>query len=220
MQVPDDPLTAPHGMAILGATQSGKTAVAREMHAETPRVSVWINEQGESRVRDIARDGAPVRSSADVVDAIADREGAVELRSRNRSRDVPKLVSELWALADRTDRQLPVQVVVDEAHRVAPQSQKPDLPGRDALRRLAKEGMKRNIKLVSITQDPVSVDKQMLRQSHLRLVFPMSAESRDAVSRMGFDWSVVDEAPAYTGVLHHMTGRVLDPAVRAAEEHA
>lgn len=207
-------------VTILGRTQTGKTSCARELHATTPRVSIWVNEQGDGRVPNVKSDDQPVRSIEGIEGALADDEWHIEFLSRNRDADLPKIQRYLWRKADRANRQLPVQLVVDEAHRVAPQSQKDDLPARDAVRRLAKEGNKRNIKTVLVTQDPVSMDKQTLRQAEYRVVFEMSAEQRDAVSRYGFNWDAVESGDRFTGAVHDAAGTVLDDSVKAAEMFA
>jgi hypothetical protein len=80
--------------------------------------------------------------------------------------------------------------------------------------------VKRGVKFVGITQDPTTYDKKALRQSDYRLVFDMSAENREAVSRYGFSWETVDETDRYTGVLHAASGEVLDGAVKAESRYA
>jgi hypothetical protein len=206
--------------AVLGRTQTGKTSTARELHAETPRLSIWVNEQGDGRVPNVASDGQPVRSIEGIKQAFARDQWAINLLSADRERDIPALQSYLWQVADRADRQFPMQVVIDEVHRPAPQSQQDDLPARDAIRRLAKEGNKRNIKTVLVTQDPVSMDKQTLRQSEYRVVFEMSAEQRDAVSQYGFEWDAVESGDRFTGAVHDASGRVLEDQVKADGKYA
>lgn len=205
---------------VLGRTQTGKTSTARELHAETPRLSIWVNEQGDGRVPNVASDGQPVRSIEGIKQAFARDQWAINLLSSDRERDIPALQSYLWQVADRADRQFPMQVVIDEVHRPAPQSQQDDLPARDAIRRLAKEGNKRNIKTVLVTQDPVSMDKQTLRQSEYRVVFEMSAEQRDAVSQYGFEWDAVESGDRFTGAVHDASGRVIEERVKADKKYA
>lgn len=214
------PLVDGHNVAILGITQSGKTAVARELHATTPRVSIWVNERGDNRVANIA--GSEARSLEGVKKALARDEWRVNYLPRDRNDALPELRSWLWQVADRTDRQLPLQVVVDEVDRVAPESRKAygNLPGRDACRDFTSEGAKRAVKFVGITQDPVTMDKQTLRQSRYRLVFPMSAENWKAVRNYGFDRSAVDDAPQYAGVLHAADGTVLEGMIKAEARYA
>jgi len=214
------PLVDGHNMTILGITQSGKTAVARELQATTPRVSIWVNERGDNRVANIA--GTEARSLEGVKKALARDEWRVNYLPRDRNEAIADLRAWLWQVADRTDRQLPLQVVVDEVDRVAPQSGKAygNLPHRDACRDFTSEGAKRGVKFVGITQDPVTMDKQTLRQSRYRLVFPMSAENWKAVSNYGFDRGAVDDAPRYAGVLHAADGTVLEKAVKAEARYA
>ena len=218
-----DPWTDGYNMAILGKTQTGKTSTARELHAETPRVAIWMNEAGNKRVPDVA--GREVNSVEGVRDAFADDCYAIELVSEDRNADVPRLQEFLWDVAEATDRQLQMQVTADEVDRVAPQSGKQygNLPARDAVRDYTSEGVKRGVKWVGITQDPTKYDKQSLRQSEYRLIFDMSAENRrsSVVSKMGLDFAAVDATDdRYTGVLHDDSGTVLDTSVKAEERYA
>lgn len=209
-----------YNMAILGRTQTGKTAVARELHSTTSRLSIWLNEPGDKRVPNI--EGRVVRSIEELRNAFADNCWRINFVSEDRDKDVVLLRRFLWRVAEATDRSLDIQVIADEVDRLAPQSGKEygNLPPRDAVRDFCSEGVKRGIKWVGITQDPVTYDKVALRQSDYRLIFTMSAENRDAVSKYGFAWSEVDDGDRYTGVLHSAEGDVLNPNVKAAEAYA
>jgi hypothetical protein len=203
-------LTDAHNLAVLGATQTGKTSFARELHATTPRrVSIWLNERGSHRVPDV--EGTVAKNMGELRSAFQDDAHRVEFLPSDRRAAVVELRSFLWDVADATGRELEVQVIADEVDRLAEQSGKAygNLPPRDAVRDFTSEGVKRNVKWVGITQDPSSYDKRALRQSRYRAVWPMSAENRDAVRKYGFDWSAVDEAEQYQGVLHTHTGEVL-----------
>lgn len=207
-----------HNLVALGKTQTGKTSVARELHARTPRVSIWLNEQGDDRVPGVA--GTRVRSVEGARKALARDETTINWLSANRDRDIVALRQLTWSLADGSNRQLPMQVVADELHRVAPQTNERELAPRDAVRRFEKEGVKRNIKFVGVTQDPVSMDKQALRQAEYRLVFEMSAENQSAVSEYGFDWDTVLGSDRHTATLHDASGRVIEERVKADEKYA
>jgi hypothetical protein len=211
------PWTDSFNMAVLGGTQTGKTSTVRELHATTPRVSVWLNERGDDAVPGVA--GPTVRSLDGVRQAFADDEFSIDFRPADRRDSVVELQSWLETVADRADRELPIQVVADEFQRLAPQSGKPfgEFPARDAVRRFAKEGVKRNVKWVGITQDPTAIDKQTLRQSEYRLIFKMSQENRTSsvVRRMGIDWGAVDEGDRYTGALFRDDGSLVDDDVKA-----
>jgi hypothetical protein len=104
-----------------------------------------------------------------------------------------------------------MQVVVDEVDRVAEQAGEKygNLPPRDAVRDFTSEGVKRGVKFVGITQHPQGYDKESLRNSRYRAVWPMSSEAQNSVSQYGFSWGEVESAPEFCGVLHHMTGRVI-----------
>lgn len=218
--------TDSYNLIILGKSQTGKTSVAREVHhtvprSEEPRVSIWLNEAGRDRVGNVS--GKVCRrltGKNSVAEAFHNGEWTIEFVSDNRDRDIVALRKWLWDVADRADRQLPVTVITDEIHRIAPQSNTRDDPPRDAVRRFAKEGMKRNIKFVAITQSPISYDKESLRQAEYRLVFDMSAENQSAVSDYGFSFDVVGESDRHTAALHDASGNVLEPAVKADEQYA
>jgi DNA helicase HerA-like ATPase len=213
-------LTDAHNLAVLGATQTGKTSFGRELHVTSPRhVSIWLNERGTHRVPDV--EGRVVRSMRELRQAFADDVRRVEFLPADRREAVVDLREFLWSVADRTDRSLEVQVVADEVDRLAEQSGKAygNLPSRDAVRDFTSEGVKRNVKWVGITQDPSSYDKRALRQSRYRAVWEMSAENRNAVRKYGFAWDQIDEAPQYAGVLHDHTGDVLG-TVKAEARYA
>lgn len=210
-------------LTVLGKTQTGKTSFMRELHATTPRtVSIFFNEQGDDRVPNIASEGKPVRSVEGVRQALSRNQLRINFLSADRHRDAPELRRLLWDLSDRADRQLSMQVLTDEIHRLAPQTNEADHAGRDAVRRFHKEGVKRGIKFVDATQDPTAMDKGSLRQTEYRLVFTMSNENRNAsaVKDMGLNWDAIDDGPRYSGALHHDSGRVLERNVQASERFA
>lgn len=207
-----------YNAVLLGKNQTGKTSVGRELHAETPRVSIWLNEAGDNRVEGV--EGKVCRSLADVKRAFARDEWTIEFVSSDRERDIQRLRAWLWNVAETAGRRLPIHVTADEIHRLAPQSNQRDDPPRDAVRRFGKEGVKRNIKFVGITQDPTAFDKQALRQSEYRVVFDMSAEQQSALSDYGFDFDVVEQSDRHTATLHDASGRVLAERVKADARHA
>jgi hypothetical protein len=217
-----DPWTDGYNMAILGKTQTGKTSVARELQATSPRVSVWLNEAGIDRVDDVP--GYTVQSIDGLRKAFANDEYAIEWVSHDRQRDILELQKFLFGVADRSERELMMQVIVDEVQDVAPQdATSDDMEAVEAVRRFCKRGVKRNIKFVAITQDPTAYDKQALRQSEYRLIFDMANENRKSsvLRKMGFDWAAVDATPdRYTGVLHDDSGTVLKETVKAEAEYA
>jgi DNA helicase HerA-like ATPase len=126
----------------------------------------------------------------------------------------------MFRKAERANREFPMMLVIDEAHELAPQSRKDGIPHRDAVRQLMKQGVKRNIKTVLISQQPVSLDKESVREAEYRLVFEMSHEAMRDFSKYGFDEQQIRENPKWTGVLHRATGEVIEPRVRAAEGYA
>lgn len=209
-----------YNSAHLGMTQTGKTVAARELHKESPRLSVWLNESGDDRVPDVASEGQPVRSLDGFRSALQRDQWKINWVSSDRERDIQSLRKELWRIAERADRRFPMQVVVDEIDRLAPETNKNDHTGLNEVLRFASEGVKRNIKFVGITQDPRSASKKWLRQSEYRVVWRMSNENQSAVSEFGFDWDSVEKGPRYSGAVHEATGDVIDDDVQAKETYA
>lgn len=202
----------------IGRTQTGKTTTAREIHAENNRLSIWLNSQGTDRVPNVA--GKRVRSLDGLRSGLQDDVWKYNWLSNDRVADLQALKEWAWDVAERTNREFRMQIVVDEAHHVAPQSQKDTLPGRDDLRQIAKEGTKRNIKLCSITQDPVALDKQTLRQREYLCVFGLTAEQSNYLEDYGVDVDLVREQPEYAGVVFHANGSVVADGVKARAKFA
>ena len=206
---------------VVGRTQTGKTTTAKEMFAESQRVNIWLNERGDDRVEGISRlaDGS-YRSLDGVKNAFARDEYRIEFLPADRDAGVQRLQAWLWGVAKATDRQLPVTVYADEIHRLAPQTQKNELGGRDAVRKIAKEGKKRNVKLVGISQDPVSFDKQALRQRDYLLCYELAHEQADYLAQYGADVREINSQPEYAGVLYHADGSTHASGVKAQARYA
>lgn len=206
---------------ILGRSQTGKTALAREIH-DNQRVSIWVNERGDDRVPDVPRDqDYAYKSIQGLEKALSRNERNIEFLTDDRAEAVEKLKAWLWTKAELGDRRVPFQIVCDELHRVAPQSAKDygNLPGRDQIRDFTKEGMKRNIKLVGITQDPVSMDKQSLRQREYLVLLGLAKEQRDYVGEYVDDLSPVFNQPEYAGVVYHAEGNVVAEGAKAQRRY-
>jgi DNA helicase HerA-like ATPase len=208
----------PGSLFIIGRTQTGKTTTAREIAAESSRITIWVNRRGTERVRKVP--GNRYQSLEGIEAGFRRDETTFNLLSADPAADVAALQSWLWDIAERADRKLPLTLVVDEIHSVAPQSQKDELAGRDAVRRIAKEGQKRNIKLVGVTQDVVSMDKQALRQREYLLVYSLTAEQARYMSDYGVDTSVVNAQPTHAGILYHASGDVVSTGVKARSKYA
>jgi len=120
------------------------------------------------------------------------------------------------------DRRVPFQIVCDEIHRVAPQSGKQygNLPSRDRIRDFAKEGMKRNIKFIGITQDPVSFDKESLRQREYLVCMELSHEQKQYMADYGVDAQRVAKQPEYSGILYHASGETMATGVKGRSKFA
>jgi DNA helicase HerA-like ATPase len=206
-----------------GATQTGKTTTAKEIFAESPRVGIWVNDRGKHRVEGVKTlaDGS-YRSLRGIKKGFARDETRIEFLPDDRREGLSQLTDWLWTVADRTDRALPVSVYVDEMHKVAPQSQKEygNLPGRDDVRDITKEGEKRNIKLVGISQDPVSFDKQSLRQRNYLLCYEQAREQSRYLRDYGVDVEEISAQPEYAGVLYDRSGETLATGVKAQAKYA
>jgi DNA helicase HerA-like ATPase len=202
---------------ILGRTQTGKTTTAREIAAESDRVVIWVNGRGDNRIRGVP--GNRYRSLEGIKRGFARDETTFNLLG-DPAASIVALREWLWSVAERTDRQLPLTVIVDELHELAPQTQRDTHRSRDAIRKLSKEGRKRNIKLIGITQDPVSMDKQTLRQREYLVVFSLSAEQARYIADYGVDVDLINDQPQYSGVLFHADGRVLETGLKARGKYA
>lgn len=205
----------------IGRTQTGKTTTAREAFAESSRVGIWLNYRGDDRVEGVQQwaDGSH-RSLRGVRQAFGRDEQRIEFLPSDPAEGIEELQSWLWQVADAVDRDLPVTVFIDEIHNIAPQSQRDELEGRDAVRRISKEGMKRNIKLWGISQDPVSFDKQSLRQREYLLCYALSHEQGRYLSDYGVDVSRVNDQPEFAGIVYHANGSVVEEGVRAQPRYA
>lgn len=213
----------PKHLFIFGATQTGKTTTAKEIYAESSRIGIWVNDRGNNRVEGVRRlsDGS-YKSLRGVKKGFARDETRIEYLPADRAQGLAELTEWLWEVSDRTDRALPVSLYVDEIHKVAPQSGKAygNLPGRDDIRDITKEGEKRNIKLVGITQDPVAFDKQSLRQRRYLLSYELAAEQSDYLSDYGADVDEINAQPQYAGILYNRKGEVVETGVKAKAEYA
>lgn len=202
---------------ILGRSQTGKTVLARHMHAESPRLSIFINRPGEDRIPNIA--GKEVRGIQALETGIQQGKRTFNYVSTDPGSDIRELIDWCWQLADLNDRGVDIQLTIDEIHEFAPQSQKTDLEPRDSIRKVAKRGMKRGIKLVGITQDPVSLDKQTLRQREYLAVFPLSAEQFRYMTDYGVT-EAINDLPEYHARVYHASGEIVAKAVKGESRYS
>ncbi|WP_436909955.1 hypothetical protein [Halosimplex marinum] len=213
----------PKHLFIVGATQTGKTTTAKEIFAESERVGIWVNDRGKHRVEGVQTHAAgSYRSLRGVKKGFARDESRIEFLPSDRADGLAELSDWLWSVSDRTDRKLPVTVYLDEMHKVAPQSSKDygNLPGRDDVRDITKEGEKRNIKFVGISQDPVSFDKQSLRQRNYLLCYELAREQSDYLADYGASVDEINAQPDYAGVLYDRQGEVVAEGVQAKAKYA
>jgi len=205
-------------LIIIGRSQTGKTSTGREIHAENNRISIWLNERGKHRVPSVA--GKEVRGIKAIESGLAAGETKFNFLSGDRERDIERLQNWAWDKAEKYDRQMPMQIVADELQRLAPNSGKKSLEGRDTVRMLLKEGMKRGVKFIGITQDPVSVDRQSRSQREYLLLFPLAKEQSDTIRDYVDNLDIVKQQPDYTGVVFHADGRVVQSGIKAKGKYA
>jgi len=208
---------------IFGGTQTGKSTTGREIFAEAPRIGIWVDPRGKHRVEGIKglSDGT-YRSLRGLKKGFARDETRLEFLPADRKQGMGELVDWLWEVEERVDRQLPVTVYVDELHKVAPQSNKEygNLLGRDGVRDIAKEGMKRNVKLVAMDQRPQAVDNGSVSERQYLLCFPVASEQQDYIGKRGVDVDEVARQPEFAGVLYDKHGNVVETGVKANKRYA
>jgi len=208
----------PKHLFIVGATQTGKTTTAKEIFAMSERVCIWVNDRGKHRVEGVEEYADDTYKTVnDVRNGFGSDESRIEFLPADRRKGLAELTDWLWGASDRVNRKLPITVFVDEMHKVAPQSQKDygNLPGRDDVRDITKEGEKRNIKFVGISQDPVSFDKQSLRQRNYLLCYELAREQSDYLADYGANVGEINDQPDYAGVLYDRQGFVVAEGVKA-----
>lgn len=208
----------PGSIFILGRTQTGKTTLAREIHAENNRLSIWLNEKGVNRVGNVR--GKRVSSLRGLESGMASDTWKYNYLTADRESAIQTLRQWAWEKAEASNRNFRMQIVADEIHRLAPQTQERELAGRDAIRQIAKEGQKRNVKLVGITQDPVSMDKQTLRQRSYLALYGLSNEQKNYVGEYVGDIDRCLSQPEYAGVVYHADGSIVAEGVKAQARYA
>jgi len=202
---------------VLGRTQTGKTVYSKTIHAETPRISIWMNRTGTDRIPGVS--GKVVRGIDAIESGIADGRTTFNYLSSNPANDIPELVNWLWEVSELNDRNVEFQLTIDEIHEHAPQTGKKELEPRDTIRRIAKRGMKRGVKLVSITQDPVAMDKQTLRQREYLAVFELATEQFNYMTDYGVGREVND-LEEFAAMVYDAKGNVVDENVKGASKYA
>jgi hypothetical protein len=207
----------------VGRTQTGKTTTALEAFAENERVNIWLNARGEDRVEGVkARADGSYKSLQGVKNAFARNETRIEYLPADRQEGIVQLKNWLFKVAERTDRELPITIFLDEVHEVAPQSGKQygNFPARDAVRDLAKRGEKRNLKVWGISQDPVAFDKESLRQRTYLLCFELAHEQANYLADYGVRVDEVNAQPEFAGIVYHAKGQTVAEGVKARAEYA
>lgn len=202
----------PGSIAILGHTQTGKTVLARQLHAENNRVSIWVNQRGDERVPDIPVSNRAYKSINGLVKGMARDERKHNLLAADPATTVSQLQEKLWAWAENSDRKLQFQVVIDELHNIAPENAtKEKMDSRDAVRKMAKEGQKRGIKFIGITQDPSSLDKQTIRQTEYVVMFHNHFSQGKSLGRLDLPFNAAQQLPEHHFLVIDSKGNFVVP---------
>lgn len=151
---------------ISGATRGGKTVTANHQHAEFSGLSIFFNSEEESNIV-----GFRVRSPKELLEGIkrVGWNGTFDYVPRAQTGDglqdeLNALQPLLFRLADMKNRDHPMQIVVDECQDYAPQG-----GAENGLHVLVRKGLKRNIKVVLLSQDPATVSKTVIRQCYYKV---------------------------------------------------
>lgn len=215
-------MTDPESVAIFGHKQTGKTTLARQLHAESRRISIWLNDASEP-VEAVPKEGhAPVSSVSGIRKRMKQGARAIEYRSRNKEQDFAQLVDWMFSVSEEFNRKVEFQIIGDEWHMVAPQTNEKRHTGRDATRKITKRGEKRNIKGVFITQDPVSTDKQWIRQTGYVVLFHNHFSQEDSLRRLNLPFTRAQNLPQYAALVVDSRGYVITPdgGVKAKTKYA
>lgn len=214
---------------ILGKKQTMKTTAARELHAETNRVSIWIMPSGNERIPHVKGGGSPVGSKQALTEAIADGRRHIVWQSSNVNNAVIEFREWAWDIAQETDRQARIQVIIDEIHNVAPANPtKEQLPATRAVQKLSKEGEKRGVKFIAITQHPTSYNAQARSQHEYLMIAKITPEMRQPFEGWGVDWTVVNDLDEHCAAVFqneldlssgHGDAKLLEPEVCPKSKH-
>lgn len=151
-----------HHTCVVGDSGSGKTTLVRQIHEEFEKgPSLWVNHSGEMNVA-----GTVARSPGELKQVVTRAESIQNLRVNYKPNVDAKeacAVARAWAKELRRYSGFPVQVVVDEAVAVLPDSESESGPGnpvRDGLH----EDRDQKIKWVLATQDPMDLFYPPIKQ--------------------------------------------------------
>jgi len=141
---------------LTGDSGGGKTTLARELHADSPWTSIWINHNAE-RVPDgrSQADATTVRSARAVREAVQAGHTAINYRTT----DVHAGVQTARSIG-YYETSTPVQIVVDEAQEHLPESPDPENP----IKRGLHQDRDMGIRYLLLTQDPSDLPYTPLKQ--------------------------------------------------------
>lgn len=154
-------------VSIIGKTNSGKTTVAKMLHENTDKLSIFFNTQDENVEgyrcrkwdRKLLREHRKINFIPDWRPAVA----TVQLK--NIIDDLRKITE---SIGDRS-RKTRFIVFVDESHEIAPQNVKGT-----PLHFIFKRGNRYGITGVSITQRPAELDLGIVSQADYHIIFEVN----------------------------------------------
>ena len=209
-------------IVICGRTGSGKSTLAKTVHSNSPRISIWLNEKGADREPRVS--GKRVRTPRALESGLRDGISTYNWISSNRERDVQALQKWCWrkyqVAKDRGVGTPKFQIIIDEAHREAPQTNKKDVASRDAIRRLMREGRKRGVKTILCSQQVQSLDKQSIRERGYLCAFELSIEQQRYMRDYGVDVNDVQDLKDYSCIVYRADGTVEERNVRGDSRYA
>jgi len=143
---------------ILGGSQSGKSVLANEAYAKSSKIGIFWNPDGESFVK-----GWRVKGLDKLNAGLRQGKHKFSYEMPFLSLDESQRFDELahWILTTAERKQgAKFFVVIDESHELAPEGSK-----NTPVHLLYKRGLKRNVQVVSTTQDPATFANSAARQA-------------------------------------------------------
>lgn len=205
---------------VIGTTQVGKTVFCRQLYYELDgAINIWLNSQGSDRIPNIG--GRRVRSIRGLESALSRTETRINYLAKDREQEIVELQKWMFKKAEKSNRSLKFNLFVDECQEVMPQTNKKDVPPRDACRKICKRGEKRGISLWAITQLVQDIDKSCLKQRRALLVFEgLTPEQKRYLRDFGVDVSEVNRLPQYSCIVYDRSGEVLAKGLKADSKYA
>lgn len=188
-------------MAIIGATDSGKSYAAKKMLAATRLQTLVLDLEGEYPGKKVTpKNTWEARYLGEYI-ATHKKNVTVDY-SKTKLPQVPGLTAALFdgLYAKRSGRANPILIFVDEAYFYAPEAGVPEAEAVDTekceamLFTMQARGRHRGIGTVIVTQRPQYTRKHVLAQCQYWLVFRLNTPPElDWIRRQGYDPGVVED---------------------------